>query len=235
MAVRDLVLELNDIEVDTRERIPYIFPGLFYWRRGKTTEVYRLKPRSVCLKFGDMRLASAPRAGVIERKRDLREIYANLTPGGATANRRCHNFLRELDRMAECSHPAILLDFSWDELWVPASGGPSPFAILDRLFALALPRGITILGPQDARTVRKRQAAGDFILRYLLAARDCPPRKNKNLSYKRPGAGYIRERMEVISREETKEPANEQETETISGAGSIRRRVRIPAGAVGVA
>jgi len=172
MAVRDLVLEMRDVEVDDREKIPYLFPSLFYWRPGKVTEVYRVKPTLRRLAFADMRLASAPRAGVIERKRSLAEVFNNVQPGGAVANRRCHNFLRELDRMAECSHPALLLDFTWDELWVPASGGYSPFAILDRLLHLALPRRISIIGPQDARTVKKRQAAGDFILRWLLAARD---------------------------------------------------------------
>lgn len=168
MSVRPLV-----IQVDDREKIPYLFPGLFYWRPGRRTEVFAPRVESVRLRYGDMRLKSAPTCGVLERKRSIQEIYTNTQSGGALANKRCANFRRELDRMSQCAYPALLLDFTWDELWLKPGGGLSPYAVLDRLMSLALPRGIGILGPHDARSVRRRQAAGDFILRYLLAAREC--------------------------------------------------------------
>jgi len=63
----------------------------------------------------------------------------------------------------------------------------------------ALPRGASVLGSRNARTVKKRQAAGDFILRYLLAARDCPHGKtNTNPPRKLSCAEYIRESRGIV-------------------------------------
>lgn len=181
------------IVVDDREKIPLPIPKVLDMLsplgRGTTKvviDVRRMRnPTADYLageeteggKWSVFTTPHVPCAAVVERKHSIEELYGNLF------GPKRENFTKCLQRMAaEWRFPYLLWDAEPTALFAPSPHLPKgidPGTVVDALMRLCYRYGV-LLTVVPTSTLRKRQAAGEFVARLLLNAAiegtpPCPP------------------------------------------------------------
>lgn len=93
------------IQIDTRERTPWTFAQAF--KGGKIAGTV-----SEYVTAGDYALRAYPKLVVIERKKNVSELYNNFVPQDKR-----DRFDREMQRMQEYKHKYIVVEQEWKELY----------------------------------------------------------------------------------------------------------------------
>lgn len=167
------------IKIDSRERYPLPIPQrILNWRdpsrmdssRGVTVHI---KTRTTRLKTADYLLATGGgccydrgRAGIIETKRSIAEVAANVL---TTDGRR--KFRRVLSSMADnYTYPLLIFEGSPSTLYKPSSycPDPRPKLAIDALFAMLLEHHVHFILIPGKRPSQRRLTA-DLAVRFLLA------------------------------------------------------------------
>lgn len=156
------------ILVDSREKIPLIFPSTLtmlsprHLPHQQIKSIVRLVTKSATLETGDYLLAEAPTACVVERKYSIDELATNtLNP------RRRRLFIAELLRLQAYSRPVLLLEGSLSKYLKPTVRTKDPGLALDATQRLLLEYKIGLI-TQPCNTVAERRAAGEFVARLLV-------------------------------------------------------------------
>ena len=154
------------ILIDSRERIPLLFPKSVKWhpdRSGKS-HLILVKEKVVTLPAGDYTLEGYDDESVVERKGSVREVLGNLF----TKDRR--RSVAAFQRLIEaCEHPYLLLDFSLSEMFTVTEHVPNPMLVLDTLLADAGNLGVTLLWGGNCKPATSRRRLGEVVLRLLLS------------------------------------------------------------------
>lgn len=97
--------DLPIIQIDTRERIPWTFAQAF--KNGKIAGTI-----SEYVPAGDYALRRFPKLVVIERKKNVSELYNNFVPQDKR-----DRFDREMVKLQEYKHRYIIVEQEWKELY----------------------------------------------------------------------------------------------------------------------
>lgn len=155
-----------NIEIDTRERVPLVFPAHIATSRGLDPTTVALTSSRETLTSVDYRLSSHPTACVIERKGSIHEICTNLT-----SPKRRPAFVLECQRLrAQCSHPILL--FEGDPNSLLTQRGPQqqhPSYLLSLLLDLLFSYRITPLFLRSD-SLPSRRAVGEVAALCLIRA-----------------------------------------------------------------
>lgn len=156
---------------DDREKTPLIFPANMVMlddahvpcdRRSCTVSLTVVKKR---LQTGDYALEGFESRVLIERKKHLPELFANLlTPTGR------ERFVKACDRLrSECAHPILILEGTIGHLVRTARAqlDVDPWLVVDALHRICLERRIQILYLPSA-TPEQRRSVGEEIARLLI-------------------------------------------------------------------
>jgi hypothetical protein len=150
------------ILVDNREQKCLRFPAYVSFRHLGRSNLWKVAPKLASLRTADYALEGYLRAGLLERKGDLSELYRNLLTGDRP------RFFRELVRMRDtCRHPALFLDMPLAELLKPSRYFVNPEYVLDALFSACQRYGIALLLVPPGRDPT---GSGLIVLKWLLAA-----------------------------------------------------------------
>lgn len=156
---------------DDREKTPLLFPANMVMlddahvpcdRRSCTVALTVVKKR---LQTGDYALEGFESKVLIERKKHLPELFANLlTPTGR------ERFVKACDRLrSECSHPILILEGTIGHLVRTARSqlDVDPWLVVDALHRICIERRIQILY-LPAATPEQRRSVGEEIARLLI-------------------------------------------------------------------
>jgi hypothetical protein len=156
---------------DDREKTPLLFPANMVMlddahipcdRRSCTISLTVTKKR---LPTGDYALEGFESKVLIERKKDLPELFANLlTPTGR------ERFVKACDRLrSECTHPILILEGTVGHLVRMAKPrlDVDPWLVVDALHRICLERRIQILY-LPAATPDQRRSVGEEVARLLI-------------------------------------------------------------------
>jgi len=156
-------LKTLTVEVDSREKIPLIFPATFdVWSSGKP-RVVRVKTEVVCLDAGDYRLKSMPGRAVVERKGTVRELCNNLL---GTDQQRQGRAFRKLAASAE--FPYLFLHTTATALLGKNEWNPEPDRLVQKLaYALGKFRLSLVVVPLTTTAISRR-LVGNIVLNLLV-------------------------------------------------------------------
>ena len=156
---------------DDREKTPLLFPANMVMlddahlpcdRRSCTISLTVAKKR---LQTGDYALEGFESRVLIERKKHLPELFANLlTPTGR------ERFVKACDRLrSECAHPILILEGTIGHLVRTARAqlDVDPWLVVDALHRICLERRIQILY-LPAATPEQRRSVGEEVARLLI-------------------------------------------------------------------
>lgn len=156
---------------DDREKTPLLFPANMVMlddahlpceRRSCTVSLTVAKKR---LPTGDYALEGFESRVLIERKKHLPELFANLlTPTGR------ERFVKACDRLrSECAHPILILEGTIGHLVRTARAqlDVDPWLVVDALHRICLERRIQILY-LPAATPEQRRSVGEEVARLLI-------------------------------------------------------------------
>jgi len=156
---------------DDREKTPLLFPANMVMlddahlpceRRSCTVSLTVAKKR---LQTGDYALEGFESRVLIERKKHLPELFANLlTPTGR------ERFVKACDRLrSECAHPILILEGTIGHLVRTARAqlDVDPWLVVDALHRICLERRIQILY-LPAATPEQRRSVGEEVARLLI-------------------------------------------------------------------
>ena len=156
---------------DDREKTPLLFPANMVMlddahlpcdRRSCTVSLTVTKKR---LQTGDYALEGFESRVLIERKKHLPELFANLlTPTGR------ERFVKAADRLrSECAHPILILEGTIGHLVRTARAqlDVDPWLVVDALHRICLERRIQILY-LPAATPEQRRSVGEEVARLLI-------------------------------------------------------------------
>lgn len=156
---------------DDREKTPLLFPSNMVMlddahlpcdRRSCTISLTVAKKR---LQTGDYALEGFESRVLIERKKHLPELFANLlTPTGR------ERFVKACDRLrSECAHPILILEGTIGHLVRTARAqlDVDPWLVVDALHRICLERRIQILY-LPAATPEQRRSVGEEVARLLI-------------------------------------------------------------------
>lgn len=156
---------------DDREKTPLLFPSNMVMlddahvpcdRRSCTVSLTVVKKR---LPTGDYALKDFESRVLIERKKHLPELFANLlTPTGR------ERFVKACDRLrSECTHPILILEGTIGHLVRTARAqlDVDPWLVVDALHRICLERRIQILY-LPAATPEQRRSVGEEVARLLI-------------------------------------------------------------------
>lgn len=156
---------------DDREKTPLLFPSNMVMlddahlpceRRSCTVSLTVAKKR---LPTGDYALEGFESRVLIERKKHLPELFANLlTPTGR------ERFVKACDRLrSECAHPILILEGTIGHLVRTARAqlDVDPWLVVDALHRICLERRIQILY-LPAATPEQRRSVGEEVARLLI-------------------------------------------------------------------
>lgn len=156
---------------DDREKTPLLFPANMVMlddahvpcdRRSCTVSLTVTKKR---LQTGDYALEGFESRVLIERKKHLPELFANLlTPTGR------ERFVKACDRLrSECRHPILILEGTIGHLVRTARAqlDVDPWLVVDALHRICLERRIQILY-LPAATPEQRKSVGEEVARLLI-------------------------------------------------------------------
>lgn len=96
---------LPTILVDTREKTPWDFQWALSHKQVASVETEKIDA-------GDYTIKEIPNLVIVERKRDVAEIYANLIP-----KLNYERFLREMGRLQSYKYKFIVVEDHWESLW----------------------------------------------------------------------------------------------------------------------
>jgi ERCC4-type nuclease len=151
--------------VDSREKKPLPFPAhvVVGKKGGKGTTTIAVRTVVSKLNTGDYVLSGHETGTIIERKGSLMEVCQNVRRGDRK------RFLAALDRVAEeAARPVLFLEGTPADLARAEHRDPTLRGGLDELMRLCLERDVHFL-LLPARTPGNRRAAGEFLLRMLIA------------------------------------------------------------------
>lgn len=155
------------ITIDSREKVPLLFPSNIIWYRDRgygEGHLVKVKTKVAKLDYGDYLLSNWPNAAVIERKGSLDELNQNLLTDDY------ERFMSATRRLCEnCRHPYLLLDTSIATLWTPTERCPSPERAWDALCQILSTFGVRLLWGGNAKHAGPRRILGEQILRILLS------------------------------------------------------------------
>ncbi len=156
---------------DDREKTPLLFPAHLVMldpasvpvdRRSVTVALTVTKKR---LATGDYALLGHESRVLVERKKDLPELFNNLL---TTAGR--DRFVKACDRLrSECAHPILILEGTVGHLVRTAKAKlpVDPWLVVDALHRICLERRIQILYLPSA-TADQRRSVGEEIARLMI-------------------------------------------------------------------
>jgi ERCC4-type nuclease len=93
------------ILIDTREKQPFEFAWAASRKKIAGVE-------TATLSAGDYTIKEIPNLVIVERKKNVGEIYGNLIP-----KEKYERFVRELEKLKEYEHRYIVVEQEWAELW----------------------------------------------------------------------------------------------------------------------
>lgn len=176
--------------IDTRERIPLLFPAnLVYSRPGSTatdSEYSTVAVNSVSHKLnaGDYALLENPTGVVIERKGSIEEVAKNCT---SKADR--PRFLNAIRRFADsCERPFLLFEGDPHKALRPTRHVMEPGVAFSHLTDILMELNIGLLF-LPSNTVPARRAIGEMVARLLISGRDLVPLNSTE------GSGRTSERL----------------------------------------
>lgn len=156
---------------DDREKTPLLFPAHMVMLDDARMPVDKcactvsLSVTKKRLATGDYALEGHESKVLIERKKDLPELYANLlTPTGR------ERFVKACDRLrSECTHPILILEGTVGHLVRTAKARleVDPWLVVDALHRICLERRIQILY-LPAATPDQRRSVGEEVARLLI-------------------------------------------------------------------
>lgn len=156
---------------DDREKTPLLFPAHLvlldpaHPPTEKRTCTVALSVSKKRLATGDYALEGHESRVLIERKKDLPELYNNLlTPAGR------ERFVKACDRLrSECTHPILILEGTVGHLVRTAKSRleVDPWLVVDALQRICLERRIQILYLPAATPVQRR-SVGEEVARLMI-------------------------------------------------------------------
>lgn len=158
------------VRMDTEEKVgQFIFPPFIrvqWGGRGAVIPVECDRTRLGAARgwAGDYTLKGYERITAVERKRDVDEVYRNVTDEDRT------RFLKALDRLALVRHPYLVLAFSPYAFKRKHKYIMYPTDALDRLLYECMIRNIPVVNAPENRSPRVQ---GEFVLRLLIAGLKC--------------------------------------------------------------
>lgn len=159
------------VYIDTAEKAgQFVFPKYIRYQWGAKQDVLPVTYSVEALnessgRAGDYTLAGYERITAIERKRDVPEVYKNVTDDVDRPR-----FLAALDRLALVRHPWLVLGFNPSEFCRPHPYITNPTDALDRLLRECMLRGIPVVSAPETRNPLLQ---GSFVLRLLLTGSCC--------------------------------------------------------------
>lgn len=95
------------IIVDTREKTPFEFAWAISHKQIAGTEFAKVDA-------GDYTVKEIPNLVVVERKKDVAELYGNLV-----GKEKYERFIREMERLQAYQYKFIVVEDLWESLWEP--------------------------------------------------------------------------------------------------------------------
>ncbi len=155
-----------ELKIDSREKIPLLFPSNILWFSDRSSEgrMIRIRTKVAKLDYGDYLLSNWPDAAAIERKGSLDELNQNLLTGDYS------RFMEATRRLCDgCRHPYLLLDSSIATLWTPTERCPRPEQVWDALCHLLATTPLRLLWGGNAKHAGARRILGEQLIRLLLS------------------------------------------------------------------
>ncbi len=147
------------VEVDTRERDPFLFPGTVELWVNDRPRIVSVETVRTKLDAGDYRLAEARDQCVIERKGSLREVWSNLFSKDSSRQ------LRAFGRLAHSSRsPYLFLQVAPAEWLTPTAYVPSPQRLLARLSRCLDRFGLSLCQVSPSNAAASLRVAGTLAL-----------------------------------------------------------------------
>jgi len=154
------------VEVDSREKYPFLFPETFKMKDRFThrTRVIKVKVVKKALKSGDYRLAEFPNDVIIERKSGRRELHSNISSRDSRRQGRAFVRLKKA-----CRYPVLVIeakpgDFIEDDV-VTGSG----MLMTQNLCRVLAQQDFTVMFLPGNKRIKTRRALGLFLLHYMVA------------------------------------------------------------------
>ena len=164
MTVSRAVPKQITVLIDTREKIPLLFPKTIPWHLSTRDSRYiNVKTERKCLKTADYYLKNHSATCMIERKGSIAELHQNTTVDRG----RCR---RALDRLAQATaHPYVLLDGTAATFLRPSPHVAVPQRALQFFLEDCVSREIAILWLGGGSTRPARIKVGTALLQILLS------------------------------------------------------------------
>jgi hypothetical protein len=182
MATREdftLIPSQVTVEIDTRERLPLLFPANVTVWDGDRPKLVTVNTLRSTLNAGDYRLLEAPNLCVVERKGAASELYKNLLDSKDGARQaRAFGRLRDSSRF-----PFLLVQMGASGLLTKTAHVPEPERMLQCLARCLARYGLQFLLVPQTSTSASLRVTGSLVLHlmigYLLQSQDstqCPAR-----------------------------------------------------------
>lgn len=158
--------KILDVDVDTREQKPLLFPKTITWHPDQSSAVwmFQVRTRSVRLDAGDYRLTRWPFVAGVERKYSASEIATNV---GSDDYAR---YKAAITRFSETYRaPYLLLEVSPAKLLAPSPYVNDPERACDGLLRSMAANGLRLICAGGCKTPATRRSLGEFVVRLLWA------------------------------------------------------------------
>ena len=151
------------VQVDSREKIPFLFPATTSWGEGKNARLVPVHVEVCTLDAGDYRLAEYPTSCVIERKGTASELWTNLF--SKDSERQARAFAR-LSEAAD--HAYLFLHAPPHDLIVESTRVPDPAALVHRMAYCIGRFGLHLVILPTSHSAASTRLAGTLALNILV-------------------------------------------------------------------
>lgn len=159
-------MKVLGVLVDSREKYPILFPETTTFFNDRSyncvPEEYRVKIVEKSMEVGDYALEGFESECVIERKGSVGELHSNLH------GKDYARFTRAISRLAECSHPILLLDFTPAQFFRTSKYSGNTRQVFDSFFRVVLKHGLHLWWAGGCGHPRVRRILGEQLLHAML-------------------------------------------------------------------
>lgn len=171
----DRVPSTVTILIDTRERIPLLFPAWIDFQADRSGETHHIKVNTdnVCMPAGDYTLRGHDDVCIFETKRSMSELHRNVCTIDWDRERKA------LQRLGDaCTYKYLLWELTPSELGLKTKYVPDPAVVIDRWMQAIQRFGLRLmLSGTSNKGPGPRRKLGDLVVRTMLTHLLCPEGK----------------------------------------------------------